>query len=173
MIYRLINFAAVTVALLLLLGACVTPFVPTIVAVAVGGAEVHSIMDTGLPACVHILRWSDWRQNDGTIQFSDRAPPSAKLQGAEIVTYRIAYARGIVSQYTFYQGRYRRLDGSEIVAPASGPVSLISALVPGIVGTICLQLCIAGLLFAWVVRRAGYNTSATPGQKTEDLPRSG
>ena len=166
MIDRLINIAVTAIAVLLVLGAFVTPYLPTLVAVLVGGSEIHSIRDTGLPACVHALRWSEWRPNDGTVRYSDNAPPSARVSEAQVIAYRIAYARGLVSQYTFYQGRYRRADGSETIAPASGPAYLIGAWVPGIIALLCLQLALATLLFLWGVRRSRKLSSITPGQRS-------
>lgn len=90
---------------------------------AAGSGEYRAIQDTGLPACVEVLEWSDWVQGSGGLKPShirDNIDPKA-----EIVAYRIASKSAIATEYTFYQARYRLPDGSFRVDHADGPRPLI------------------------------------------------
>ncbi len=153
MVDRLIHAVAIVAATLFLLGAGITPFMPTLTAIAVGGAELHSMRDTGLPSSAHLLNWTDWKPMDETVQSTDWAPHHEKLSNAQIISYRIGHARGFISQFTFYQARYVLADKSEVIAPARGPISLISAWIPGVVCLSLLQLAMSVSIFMSVVRR--------------------
>ncbi|MDB5336409.1 MAG: hypothetical protein JWN70_2028 [Planctomycetaceae bacterium] len=155
MLGRLITFVATATATVLVLGACITPFFPTVIAIMVAGSELHTMRDTGLPSSVNVLQWTEWRPGDGRIYWTDYSPNSGKLQDAKIVAYRIGHARGLLSKFTFYQARYALADGTEVIAPANGPIPLISSWIPGVIGMTSLQLAVSALMFVWVTRRSG------------------
>jgi len=90
---------------------------------AAGSGEYRSIHETGLPACIEILDWSEWAEGSGGLK------PSHIREGidpdAEIVAYRTASKKAIATEYTFYQAKYRSRDGSVRIDHADGPRPLI------------------------------------------------
>lgn len=170
MLRHLSKIVAVIVAAVLLHGALITPLVPTFLAVLVGGSELHTMRETGLPASVRALEWTDWRPSDGTLSYTEWAPQSERLKDARILSYRIGIARGTVSKFTFYQARYALADGTEVIAPAEGPELLISPRWPTIIVLVTLQLAAFGILLAYVFGRKRQHAEKT---SFERIPMAG
>ena len=143
---------ALAVAWLSLAGACLTPYIPTFFAIMAGPSETHSVISTGLPASSSALQWTDWRPIDGSVSSYHNSLDGISLEGSRIVAYRIGNAHGTLSQLTFYQARYVTAEGSELIAPASGPLPLISSWYPGVVGVTLFQLSVSATSFYYSCR---------------------
>jgi hypothetical protein len=168
---HVIRISATAVAVMLLLGGCGTPFVLTPIALVAGNNETLSVITTGMPTSMALLKWTDWRPVDGSVRPYDGHLDHRNLNAAHIVAYRIGKAHGPLTQMTFYQARYLANDGSQFIAPASGQLPLVSPWFPGLISITLLQLCASALLFRWVVRR---NRQATiNGKLVQEGPSSG
>ena len=149
---KLRTTAALAVAWLSLAGACLTPYIPTFIAVMAGPSETHNVIRTGLPASSSLLQWTGWRPVDGSVRPYDNTLDRTSLENCRIMAYRIGNARGTLSQLTFYQARYTTAEGLELIAPASGPLPLISSWYPGVIGITLLQLAVSAISFWYSVR---------------------
>ena len=152
MFRRVVKVLAVTVAIILLIAAGVTPFVPGIASLVATGSELHHMADTGLPASVELLEWTDWQEGADTLHPTRWAPQPGRLADAKIVAYRIGEAKDILTKFTFYQARYILADGTEVIAPAEGPEPLVSARLSFVVVIVLLLLAASVVLFICGVR---------------------
>lgn len=153
MVKQVLKMLSAAAGILLLLFACLVPFIPSIIAVAVGGSELHQMADTGLPRSVKSLHWTEWQEFDGHVTSTEWAPEPGRLRDAKIVAYRVGQARDVFSKFTFYQARYILADGEEVVAPARGPVGLITAWPTGIAVTMVLLIAASSPLLYFGFRQ--------------------
>ncbi len=137
-----LRMLSATAGMLLLLFACLVPFIPTLIAVAVGGSELYHMAETGLPHSVKSLHWTEWQESDGQVTSTEWAPEPGRLIDTKIVAYRVGQASDVFSKFTLYQARYILANGEEVVAPARGPVGLTT----GIAVTMVLLIAAASPL---------------------------
>ena len=88
-----------------------------------GGSEYHAIGQQDRPASYQLLTFGPWEKGAGPCTSSDilSLPPKAA-----IVEHRIGRARGITTNFTYYEAKYQMPDNSFRVTHASGPIPLIS-----------------------------------------------
>ena len=116
--------------------------------IASSGREQSEIRKNGLPTCMHLLAWTDWQDGSGDLHNStllENLPAESR-----IIAHRTGSANdGILSEFTFYQAKYKLPDGSIRVAHADGPKPLISHRQPAVAGIAigCVVLAIV-LLFS-------------------------
>lgn len=92
-------------------------------------AEWRSISRTGLPSKATDFSWTEWRPNDGSV----KPFPDGNRSQTVPSEFRIGHARGILFNFTVYEGR---VDSDRII-PALGPVWGASIAVSGPFPLLC------------------------------------